>query len=56
MGAINEVWKEPRYYMYRCLDGTYSITRGVPNFSSPVVKSDLTKSEAEVWLKLLKGN
>ncbi len=52
MGAVNEVWGEPRYYKVQGLDGKYYIVRGFP--SGPSIKGGLTKEEADAYLKLLK--
>lgn len=54
MGAVNEVWKPPQYYMVHMADDTWCITKGSPIVNSPIIKSGLTKLEAEAYMKLLK--
>lgn len=46
--------KENRYYMFKGLDGKWSIHTSLKPYD--VVKKDLTEQEALMWLKLLKEN
>ncbi len=56
MSAVNMVWEQPKphYYMVKGLDELYVITKDHPGITATVIKSGLTKLEAEAFMKLLK--
>ena len=54
MSAVNVVWEKPSplYIKIKALDDTWMVAKGT--HLSDVVKTGLTKEEADAYLKLLK--
>ena len=55
MSAINEVWKTPQYSMVHLPDDTWCIVKGWPHNNPPIIKDNMTKEEAQMYMKLLRG-
>jgi hypothetical protein len=54
LAQAEEQAKRVRYAMIHMIDGTWCVVKGNPHQNPPIVKADLTKEEAEAWLRLLR--
>jgi uncharacterized protein YchJ len=54
LAQAEEQAKRERYVMLHMNDNTWCVMKSNPHQNSSIVKADLTKEEAQAWLRLLK--